>query len=106
MISESQAQAVDIESKKPVGKIPHFDDMMSFFKDSKTQPQDRATLIHGDYKIDNLVYHQSEPKVIEILEYVLHLSHMFHLFLPSKKLINSAEKCSQSATPSLTSPTS
>lgn len=67
-ISTSQAQAVDIESKQPVGKIPHFDDMVSFFGDPKTQPRDRGTLIHGDYKIDNLVFHKTEPRVIGILE--------------------------------------
>ena len=68
-ISESQAKGVDIESKEVVGKIPHFDDMISFFLDPQTQPQDRATLVHGDYKIDNLVYHKTEPRVIGILEY-------------------------------------
>lgn len=73
MISESQAQALDVESKLPVGKIPHFDDMVSFFKNPKTQPSDRGTLIHGDYKIDNLVYHKNESRVIGILEFALHL---------------------------------
>lgn len=61
---------MDIESKQPVGKIPHFDDMVSFFGDPKTQPKDRGTLIHGDYKIDNLVFHKTEPRVIGILECV------------------------------------
>lgn len=42
--------------------------MVSFFGDPKTQPKDRVTLIHGDYKIDNLVYHKTEPRVIGILE--------------------------------------
>jgi len=69
-ISEMQAQAVDVETHVPVGKIPHFDDMVAFFKDGRTQPEDRATLIHGDYKIDNLVFHKTEPRVIGILEYV------------------------------------
>lgn len=69
-ISEMQAQAVDVETHVPVGKIPHFDDMVVFFKDGETQPRDRATLIHGDYKIDNLVFHKTEPRVIGILEYV------------------------------------
>ncbi|SLM40057.1 aminoglycoside phosphotransferase [Lasallia pustulata] len=68
-ISTSQAQVVDIESKQPVGKIPHFDDMVSFFGDPKTQPKDRGTLIHGDYKIDNLVFHKTEPRVIGILDW-------------------------------------
>ena len=67
-ISASQAQTVDIESNIPVGKIPHYDDTVSFLGDPRTQPGDRATLIHGDYKIDNLVYHKTEPRVIGILE--------------------------------------
>ncbi|MCJ1338796.1 hypothetical protein MMC09_004085 [Bachmanniomyces sp. S44760] len=68
-ISESQAQTVDIESNVPVGKIPHFDEMVTFFKDPRTQPRDRGTLIHGDYKIDNLVFHKTDSKVIGILDW-------------------------------------
>ncbi|KAL6715721.1 hypothetical protein ACLMJK_006682 [Lecanora helva] len=68
-ISSSQAQAVDIETKVPVGKMPHYDDTVAFLRDAETQPQDRATLIHGDYKIDNLVFHKTEPKVIGILDW-------------------------------------
>jgi aminoglycoside phosphotransferase (APT) family kinase protein len=34
------------------------------------QPKDRTSLIHGDYKIDNLVFHKTEPRVIGILEYI------------------------------------
>ena len=67
-ISASQAQAVDKESGRPVGKIPHFDDMVTFFKNPRTQPADRSSIVHGDYKIDNLVYHKTDPRVIGILE--------------------------------------
>jgi aminoglycoside phosphotransferase (APT) family kinase protein len=67
-ISMSQAQALDTETGEPVGKIPYFDDMVAFFSDPKSQPKDRTTLVHGDYKIDNLVYHKTEPRVIGILE--------------------------------------
>lgn len=69
-IAASQAQAVDLKTKTPVGKIPHFDEMVAFFKNPATQPNDRASLIHGDYKIDNLIFHKREPKVIGVLEYV------------------------------------
>ncbi len=69
-IAGSQAQTVDLETNVPIGKIPHFDELIAFFKDQKTQPKDRTALIHGDYKIDNLVFHKSEPRVIGILEYV------------------------------------
>ena len=67
-ISGSQAQAVDLEARQQVGKIPHFDDMVAFFEDPRMQPFDRSCIIHGDYKVDNLVYHKTEPRVIGILE--------------------------------------
>jgi aminoglycoside phosphotransferase (APT) family kinase protein len=67
-VSESQAKIVDIETGIPVGSIVKFDEMLGFFKDPRTQPKDRGTIIHGDYKIDNLVYHRTEPRVIGILE--------------------------------------
>ncbi|KAL9005055.1 MAG: hypothetical protein Q9188_002162 [Gyalolechia gomerana] len=65
-ISESQARTTDVETQIAVGHIPHFDDMVAFFSNPETQPRDRATLIHGDYKIDNLVFHKMEPRVIEV----------------------------------------
>lgn len=68
-IQDAQAKAVDIESNEPVGKIPHFDDMVAFFGNKATQPQDRSTFVHGDYKIDNVVFHKTEPKVIGILDW-------------------------------------
>lgn len=67
-ISAAQAKAVDIESKQPVGDIPHFSEMSAFFKNESTQPKDRSGFVHGDYKIDNLVFHKTEPRVIGILE--------------------------------------
>ena len=73
-ISQAQAETVDIESGEAVGKCRHLDNLVTFFKDPATQPKDRATLIHGDYKIDNLVYHKTEPRVIGILECVPSLS--------------------------------
>ena len=69
-VSDSQAKVKDVETGKPVGEIPRMAEMLDFFKDHQTQPKDRGTIIHGDYKIDNLVYHETEPRVIGILEYV------------------------------------
>lgn len=68
-ISDSQAKAVDVETQIPVGKIPHFDDMEAFFQDPNMKPKDRGTCVHGDYKIDNLVFHKTEPRVIGILDW-------------------------------------
>ncbi|KAK3671237.1 hypothetical protein LTR78_008872 [Recurvomyces mirabilis] len=68
-ISEAQAKAVDVDTKIPVGKIPHYDDMVAFFGQADTQPKDRSTFVHGDYKIDNMVFHPKEPYVIGILDW-------------------------------------
>jgi len=68
-ISESQAQARDKDTNEPVGMIPHYDEMVSFFKDARSQPKDRSTFVHGDYKIDNVVFHKTEPRVIGILDW-------------------------------------
>lgn len=67
-ICASQAKVVDVETGEAVGKLPHFDETVRFFKNERLQPKDRATLVHGDYKIDNLVFHKTEPRVIGILE--------------------------------------
>ncbi|KAK7191570.1 hypothetical protein DPSP01_004820 [Paraphaeosphaeria sporulosa] len=86
-ISKSQAEAKDKETGIPVGKIPHQDDMVAFFSDPKTQPKDRSSFVHGDYKIDNVVFHKTEPRVIGILDWEMStighpLSDLNNLFAP------------------------
>ncbi|KAJ4350778.1 hypothetical protein N0V95_004455 [Ascochyta clinopodiicola] len=68
-ISQAQAATKDLETGEPVGKIPHQDDMVAFFSDPLTQPADKGTFVHGDYKIDNVVFHKTEPRVIGILDW-------------------------------------
>jgi aminoglycoside phosphotransferase (APT) family kinase protein len=68
-VSKAQSLAVDVETKEPVGELPHFMDMVRFFSNKSTQPQDRGTLVHGDYKIDNMIFHKTEPRVIGILDW-------------------------------------
>ena len=67
-IMESQARVNDIETGKAVGPIPHVEEMLAYFKNPSTQVKDRGNIIHGDYKIDNMVFHKTEPRVIGVLE--------------------------------------
>lgn len=67
-ICAAQARTKDVETGDEVGDLPHFEELMRFFEDAAKQPKDRGTLIHGDYKIDNMVFHKTEPRVIGILE--------------------------------------
>ncbi|RMZ79635.1 hypothetical protein DV737_g3285, partial [Chaetothyriales sp. CBS 132003] len=68
-LSRAQASVRDVETGVTVGDIPHFDDILDFFSNKEKQPKDRSSLIHGDYKIDNLVFHKTEPRVIGILDW-------------------------------------
>lgn len=68
IISKAQGEVRDVDTKEPVGQIPHSDEMLAYFRDKSLQPKDRGNPIHGDYKIDNLVFHKTEPRVIGILE--------------------------------------
>ena len=68
-LSISQAQVRDVETNKEIGQIPHFDVMLRYFRRQDQQPSDRASLVHGDFKIDNLLFHKTEPRVIAILDW-------------------------------------
>ncbi|KOS18653.1 Acyl-CoA dehydrogenase family member 10 [Escovopsis weberi] len=68
-IQGDQARAVDVQSGEAVGPLPCVDEIVRFFADEAGQPRDRVTLVHGDYKIDNLVFHKTEPRVIGILDW-------------------------------------
>ncbi|RYP80304.1 hypothetical protein DL769_002538 [Monosporascus sp. CRB-8-3] len=71
-ICEAQARAVDADTGRAVGHVPHFEELLAFFGDPRApgRPRDgRVALVHGDYKIDNLVFHAAEPRVVGILDW-------------------------------------
>ncbi|KAL4933838.1 phosphotransferase family protein [Aspergillus undulatus] len=68
-ISRHQATTVNVHSKKPIGPLPHPEEMASFFAYPANQPGDQTSIVHGDYKIDNLIFHKTEPRVIGVLDW-------------------------------------
>ncbi|KIW89143.1 uncharacterized protein Z519_09995 [Cladophialophora bantiana CBS 173.52] len=68
-LDKSYSKVIDVESGEAVGRIPHMDEMVAFFEDERHWPQDRGSITHGDYKIDNLVYHKTKPEIIGILDW-------------------------------------
>ncbi|ORY00400.1 APH-domain-containing protein [Basidiobolus meristosporus CBS 931.73] len=90
-ISTIQSQ-VKNEQGEPVGELPGFKRILAWF--SQNLSDDTTTLIHGDYKIDNLVFHPTEPRVIGILDWELStvghpLSDLTNLLQPYLILPNS-----------------
>jgi len=86
-LSEDQAATKDVESGEAVGAIPHYEEITSFLSDAATQPKDRSTFVHGDYKIDNLIFHPEKPEVIGIIDWEMAtlghpLSDLANLIMP------------------------
>jgi aminoglycoside phosphotransferase (APT) family kinase protein len=69
-VSEVQSKAVDIETNELVGPIPHFEEMVTWYQ--YHLPDETKTglrIVHGDYKMDNVVFHPTEPRIIGILDW-------------------------------------
>lgn len=67
-LTTAQGAVIDKETKEPVGPVPGVEDIFGFFSSPRYKPEERVSLIHGDFKIDNLVYHKTQPRIIGILE--------------------------------------
>lgn len=63
---------MDVESGKPTGSIPRYNDLMAWYE--RNLPDENKTglrVVHGDYKLDNMIFHPTENRVIGILDWEL-----------------------------------
>lgn len=71
-IASVQGATRDIDTNEPVQQIPYHDPMLRWFQSHF--PDESITgrrIVHGDYKLDNLVFHPTENRVIGILDWEL-----------------------------------
>jgi aminoglycoside phosphotransferase (APT) family kinase protein len=69
-IEAQQAQVRDIKTGKLLGRAhPNFDEIVDFVR--RNVPQERAAIVHGDFKFDNVILHPTEPRIIAILDWEL-----------------------------------
>lgn len=61
-VSRAQAAVKSKDGSQIVGDLPHLDELAKFF--TTACPTGETTIMHGDYKIDNLVFHKTKPEVI------------------------------------------
>jgi aminoglycoside phosphotransferase (APT) family kinase protein len=68
------ARQIDRWSKQYVAsetrRIDAMDRLMAFLKDS-VPDDDTTSVVHGDYRLDNMILHPTEPKVIAVLDWEL-----------------------------------
>ncbi|EJT99683.1 APH-domain-containing protein [Dacryopinax primogenitus] len=69
-VSHAQASTADVDTGALVGPIPQFDTLIDWYTRHLPQAEE-VRIVHGDYKLDNLVFHPTEPKVIGILDWEL-----------------------------------
>lgn len=62
---------MEVLQSRTVDRIPHFDAITEWILRNSPSDPSPQVLIHGDCKIDNLLFHPTEPKVIAVLDWEL-----------------------------------
>ncbi|KAJ3055488.1 hypothetical protein HK097_010347 [Rhizophlyctis rosea] len=83
-VSKAQGQVTDAKGNA-VGDLDRLNDAIAWFK--RNQVADEATIVHGDFKLDNVVFHPTTSNVIGVLDWEMStighpLSDLANLLLP------------------------
>jgi aminoglycoside phosphotransferase (APT) family kinase protein len=58
--------------------IPAMEELIAWLQRNQPPDDGRVALVHGDYRLDNLVFHPSEPRIMAVLDWELStLGHPF-----------------------------
>ncbi|TPX33195.1 hypothetical protein SmJEL517_g03879 [Synchytrium microbalum] len=68
-ITRIQSQARDIRTGEKIVQIARLDDIVAWMR--RNLPPDENTLVHGDYRLGNVIFDKTEPKLIAILDWEL-----------------------------------
>src|SRR5438270_812161 len=60
------AHAVDREFRV----IPAMNDLIAWLP-KNIPPETGTTVVHGDYRLDNVIYHRAEPRILAVLDWEL-----------------------------------
>lgn len=63
--------AMEKLQSKTVESIPHFQDLNKWLLERAPTDPSQLTLIHGDCKIDNFIFHPTEPRIVAVLDWEL-----------------------------------
>ncbi|KAK7472437.1 hypothetical protein VKT23_000552 [Stygiomarasmius scandens] len=72
-IAQAQSVTMDVDTGERVMQIPFYEDMLAWYGAHLPDEGKYGGLriVHGDYKLDNLIFHPTENRVIGILDWEL-----------------------------------
>ena len=53
------------------GRDPNMDRMIGWLKHARPRTENRAAVVHGDFRCDNLIFHPTEPRIVAVLDWEL-----------------------------------